>query len=133
MSSAFDQFWNAPSSYPITALLGRRAGSEDLAKFRADLDLRLAQGAGIEVADSIDCRGLSMLQEAKASRVGQLPESNFVRLVQIAVPETAADALFDYVYATARIGRPRGGMVMLSQPIHATPFRLPQGLPDEAD
>lgn len=93
----------------------------------------LRKEQGIEVADSIACRGVSMLQEAKALRAGQLPESNFVRLVQIVVPETAADALFDYVYETARIGRPRGGMVMLSQPIHATPYRLPEGLPDETD
>ncbi len=93
----------------------------------------LRKERGIDVADSIACRGVSMLQEAKALRSGQLPESNFARLVQLVVPETAADALFDYVYATARIGRPRGGMVMLSQPIQATPYRLPEGLPDEAD
>jgi hypothetical protein len=37
------------------------------------------------------------------------------------------------VYATARIGRPNGGMLLLGQPIHATPFRLPEDLPDEAD
>lgn len=37
VSGAFDQFWNAPSSYPITTLLGRGAGSEDLAKLRGDL------------------------------------------------------------------------------------------------
>jgi hypothetical protein len=93
----------------------------------------LRKERGIEVAHSIACRGVSMLQEAKALRAGRLPESNFVRLVQIVVPETAADALFDYVYETARIGRPNGGMVMLSQPIHATPYRLPEDLPDEAD
>jgi hypothetical protein len=93
----------------------------------------LRKERGIEVADSIACRGVSMLQEAKARRTGQLPESNFVRLVQMVVPETAAEALFDYVYEKARIGRPKGGMVMLSQPIHATPFRLPEDLPDETD
>jgi hypothetical protein len=93
----------------------------------------LRKERGIEVADSIACRGVSLLQAAKASRAGRLPESNFARLVQIVVPETAADALFDYVYATARIGRANGGMVMLSKPIHATPYRLPEGLPDETD
>ena len=93
----------------------------------------LRKERGIEVADSIACRGVSVLQEAKAHRAGQLPESTFVKLVQIVVPEATADTLFDYVYATARIGRPSGGMVVLSQPIHATPFRLPEGLPDETD
>lgn len=93
----------------------------------------LRKERGIEVADSIACRSVSLLQAEKASQAGRLPESNFARLVQIVVPETAADALFDYVYATARIGRATGGMVMLSQPIHATPYRLPEGLPDETD
>jgi hypothetical protein len=93
----------------------------------------LRKERGIEVADSIACRGVSVLQEAKAYRAGQLPESNFVKLVQVVVPESAADALFDYVYETARIGRPMGGMIMLSQPIQATPYRLPEGLQDETD
>jgi len=93
----------------------------------------LREERGIDVADSIACRGVSVLQEAKAHRAGRLPESTFVKLVQIIAPEHAADALFDYVFATARIGRPNGGMVMLSQPIHATPYRLPEGLPAETD
>jgi len=93
----------------------------------------LRKEQGIEVADSIACRGVSMLQVAKSHRAGQLPESTFVKLVQIVVPETAAAALFDYVYEKARIGRSRGGMLMLSQPIHATPYRLPEDLPDEPD
>lgn len=92
----------------------------------------LRKERGIEVADSIACRGVSMLQAAKAKRKGQLPESTFVKLVQIIAPEEAAHELFDYVYTTAQIGRPNGGVVMLSQPIHATPFRLPENLPDEA-
>jgi len=37
VSSAFDQFWNAPSSYPIAALLGEGAGSESLIALRAEL------------------------------------------------------------------------------------------------
>lgn len=93
----------------------------------------LRKERGIEVADSIACRGVSILQEAKALRSGQLPESSFVKLVQIIAPESTADELFAYVYATAQIGRPNGGMVVLSQPIHATPYRLPEGLPDETD
>jgi len=37
VSHAFDQFWNAPSSYPIAALLGRSVGSESLIALRAEL------------------------------------------------------------------------------------------------
>lgn len=99
-------------------------------------DRRLIQALraerGIEVADSIACRGVSVLHAAKTRHAGRLPESVFVKLVQIIVPESEAHALFEYVYATARIGRPDGGMIVLSQPIVATPFRLPEGVPDEA-
>jgi hypothetical protein len=92
----------------------------------------LRKERGIEVADSVACRGVSMLREAK-TQPGRLPESTFVKLVHIIAPEESAVGLFDYVYATARIGRPNGGMVLLSQPINATPFHLPEDLPDEAD
>jgi hypothetical protein len=88
---------------------------------------------GIVQADSTACRGVSVLHEAATARKGQLPGSSFVKLVQIIVPEAEADALFDYVYATAHIGRPGGGMLVLSQPIQATPFTLPDGVPDEAE
>jgi putative cardiolipin synthase len=37
VSNAFDQFWNAPSAYPIAALLGRSDGSESLPALRAEL------------------------------------------------------------------------------------------------
>ncbi len=100
----------------------------DLALIRA-----LRKERGIEVADSVACRDVSMLREAKTRRASRLPESSFVKLVQIIVPEATAAGLFDYVYAMARIGRPSGGMLLLSQPIYATPFRLPEDLPDEAE
>jgi putative cardiolipin synthase len=37
VSTAFDQFWNAPASYPITALLGRSEDSANLIALRAAL------------------------------------------------------------------------------------------------
>ena len=86
---------------------------------------------GIEVADSIACRGISALHPVQARRVGQLPQAVFAKLVQIVVPEKSAQSLFDYVYVTARIGRAGGGMIVLSQPIVATPYHLPEGVPDE--
>ncbi|MCO6412209.1 MAG: hypothetical protein J5I92_05640 [Thiogranum sp.] len=98
-----------------------------------DLIRALRTERNIQVADSIACRGVSVLRAAKTRRAGQLPESVFVRFVHILVPEAAAADLFDYVFATARIGRPNGGLVMLSQPIRATPFRLPDDVPDESE
>ncbi|WP_310447601.1 phospholipase D family protein [Thiobacillus sp.] len=37
VSRSFDQYWNAPSSYPVASLLGRSADSTSLARLRADL------------------------------------------------------------------------------------------------
>jgi hypothetical protein len=88
---------------------------------------------GIEVADSIACRGVSVLGAAKTRKPGKLPESVFVKLLQIRVPEASASSVFDFVYQSARIGRPNGGVLLLSQAIVSTPFRLPDDLPDEAD
>jgi hypothetical protein len=87
---------------------------------------------GITVADSVACRGVSVIRQAKARRTGQLPESTFVKLMQILAPEATASALFDYICKEARIGRPDGGTVLLSPPINATPFHLPENLPEES-
>lgn len=94
---------------------------------------KLRAERGIDVADSIACRGVSVFHATKTRRAGRLPESVFVKLVQVIVPEAEAQALFDYVYATARIGRPEGGMVVLSRPICATPFHLPENVPVEEE
>jgi putative cardiolipin synthase len=37
VSKSFDQFWNAPSSYPITTLVDQNAGGENLTALRAEL------------------------------------------------------------------------------------------------
>jgi len=93
--------------------------------------IRAMKERGVTVADSVQCRGVSILKEAKARNPENLPESIFVRLVQLLVPEERADELFDYVYATARIGEPERGVVALGESICATPYRLPAGVPDE--
>jgi hypothetical protein len=88
---------------------------------------------GIVVADSTPCRGVSVFGTAKTRKPGKLPESVFVRLLQIRVPEASAEEVFEYVYAKAGIGRPNGGVMVLSRTLRSTPFRLPLDLPDEAD
>ncbi len=87
----------------------------------------------IEAADSIACRGVSILHEAKAQKGDRLPESTFVKLVQIITPESEIDTLFKYVCDTADIGRSNGGLVLLGEPIIATPFRLPKDLFEESN
>lgn len=85
---------------------------------------------GVTRADSVLVRGVAALQEAKTRR-GRLPESSLARLVTILITPSEADALFDYVYVTARIGRPGGGAVMLDRLTGATVYRMPSA-PEES-
>jgi len=91
----------------------------------------LRQEKGIVAVDSIACRGISMLKETKGKPSGRLDDKGFVKLVEIIVPESEAEMLFLYIYATAQIDRPNGGWITLSQPIYATPFSLPLDMPEE--
>lgn len=79
---------------------------------------------------SVACRGIAVLQSVK-SKHDQLPESNLVRKVEIAVSEDEADALFDYIYEIAGIGQRGGGAIFMGPLINVTPFELPEGVPDE--
>jgi len=93
----------------------------------------LREEKGIVAADSIGCRGMSIFGGIKGKSSGKLDDKGFVKLVEIIVPDSEADMLFRYIYATAQIGRPNGGWLTLSQPIYATPFSLPEDMPDEDD
>ncbi len=93
----------------------------------------LRQEKGIVAADSIGCRGVSSLKETKGKTSSLLNDKGFVKLVEIIVPESEAEILFRYIYTTADIGRENGGWITLSQPIYATPFSLPNDMPEELD
>ena len=88
----------------------------------------LREEKGIIRADSVSCRGIAMLREALTEK-GRLPESALVRMVNVVALVTEAEALFEYIYEQARIGRPGGGMVFLSKPVVSTPFSIPEDLP----
>ena len=92
----------------------------------------LRREKGITRVDTVSVRAVAALQEAKTKR-GRLPEATLTRLVTVVVTETEADAVFDYIYEVAEIGRPGGGMVLMDRLLGATPFRLPAGVPDEKD
>lgn len=76
-------------------------------------------------------QGISILQGATTRR-GKLPEPQLVRMVTVVVDVDQADAVFDFIYEHARIGRPGGGMVLMAPLILATPFLMPAGVPNEA-
>jgi nitrogen regulatory protein PII len=86
---------------------------------------------GITRANSVYCRGHSVLREARTRR-GRLPEPSLVRLVAIVVDAEDADALFDLVAEQLSAGRPGGGSMFMTPLVFATPFSLPEGLPDES-
>jgi hypothetical protein len=86
---------------------------------------------GITRANSTYCRGLPVLGESAARR-GKLPEPSLVRLVTIVAEADEADALFDLIYERANIHRPGGGSLFMTPLAFATPFVLPDGVPDEA-
>ena len=52
-------------------------------------------------------------------------------MVRVAVAESEADALFDYIYEVAGIGHKGGGTVFMGPLTHMTLFELPEGIPDE--
>jgi nitrogen regulatory protein PII len=84
----------------------------------------------IITASSIACRGIAVLQSAK-SKSGRLPVPSLVKRVDIAVAAENAEALFDYIYEKAGIGRRGGGVIFMAPLIGMTPFALPEGVPDE--
>lgn len=81
-------------------------------------------------ASSTSCMGLAVLADAK-TKFGELPQPTLVRLVEVVVPSTDADALYDYIYEKANIGRPQGGAIFMGALYLASPFALPPDLPTE--
>jgi hypothetical protein len=82
---------------------------------------------GITRAESLSCRGHSVLSEA-ATRSGRLPEPTLVRMVRIIVDADDAETLFDRIYVQANIHRPGGGALIMTPLTFATPFSLPEGI-----
>jgi len=91
----------------------------------------LRQEKSVTRVDSVPVRAIAALQEAKTKR-GRLPEPALARLITVVVTEAEADAVFDFIYKTAEMDRPGGGMVLMDRLSGATPFRLPDGVPDES-
>lgn len=81
-------------------------------------------------ASSMSVRGMAIL-ESVLSRPGVASGDMMVKLVNVIVEEASAEQLFDYVYEKANIGRPGGGVVCMDGDITATPYSLPEGVPDE--
>ncbi len=85
----------------------------------------------ITTANSVNCLGLAVLSDAR-TKFGELPEPGLVRKVDVLVAAPDADALYDYIYATAEIGRTGGGIIWLGPVSLASAFELPADVPVES-
>ena len=81
-------------------------------------------------ASSLQVRGLARLA-GKKLKYGEIPENVMVRMVSIVVDEEQADQVFEYIYEKADIGRPGAGVITMSGGVTASPYLLPEGVPDE--
>ena len=84
----------------------------------------------VTTANSASFLGLAMLEDARTKH-GNLPEPRLVRKVDVLVAAADADDLYDYIYATANIGRTGGGVIWLGPVSLASVFKLPAGVPVE--
>ena len=84
----------------------------------------------VTTANSTNCLGLAMLEDA-TTKYGDLPEPRLVRKVDVLVAAEDADDLYDYIYATADIGRTGGGTIWLGPVNLASVFELPADVPVE--
>jgi nitrogen regulatory protein PII len=84
----------------------------------------------INTANNVSCYGLEVLADAD-TKYGELPEPVLVRKVDVVVPAAEADALFDYIYEKADIGRVGGGSMWQGEVAAASEYILPEGVPDE--
>ena len=81
-------------------------------------------------AETLSCLMMGNLADAKV-KPGTLPDTSMARIVRVVVPAADADALFEFIYETAGVGRDGGGIVLQTALAAATPFVLPEGVAEE--
>jgi len=91
----------------------------------------LRDNKGIITANSKPCRGIAMLRPSEA-KAGRLPESELVHLVEIIVPDADSEEMFNYIFDTADVNKPGGGIMWMGQKITSTKYELGSDVPDEA-
>ena len=90
----------------------------------------LREAHGITRAHTVHCRGVAVLQAAKAHR-NQIPEATLTRVVNVVVDPAQADAVFDFICAEARLTEPGSGSAYIIALHFATPLMMPAGVPLE--
>ncbi len=81
-------------------------------------------------AEVVSCLMIGSLADAKV-KPGTLPDTYLGRMVRVVVAESEADALFEFIYEKARVGRDGGGVLLQHALVTSTPFALPEGVAEE--
>lgn len=81
-------------------------------------------------AEVISCLAMGRLADANV-KPGMLPDTFLARMVRVVVPEAEADALFEFIYEKARIGRDGGGVLLQNALVTSTLIGLPDDVAEE--
>lgn len=101
-----------------------------LPKGRAQpLALALVRERGLTAVDVHFARGVGRITPLRHRGIGETSERE---ILTVAVPAGDAAALFTFIYETAEINRPHGGLMYMHALRCATPYALPV-LPEEGD
>ena len=105
----------------ITSILPMGRGHEMLKKLRDE--------KGIYTANLDTARGMGKLTpDSHRTGAGSQTEKDILNVV---IDSDRADEVFEYIYETAQINKPHGGMIFMTRLRQASPYNLPE-LPDES-
>ncbi len=114
-----------PASFPdsklITCVLPDNGKDSELLKL-------LKEKRDIITANSFKCRGVTGGTSGKKNL-----EVQAVRVVEVVVPAKQAEEFFEYIYDKTDMCNEDAGFMYQSDLVGATPFVLPEGIPDEVE
>lgn len=101
-----------------------------LPRGRAEGVLRfLKEDFGIVTANVYFARGSGRMTPLAYRGAGEQTEKEIVTVV---VASEQAESIFSEIFFRAEINRPHGGMMFQSALTTATPYEIPEGLPEES-
>ncbi len=93
-----------------------------------DVIKSLKEEKGVITANVNAARGLGKLTPLAYRGVGEQTEKE---ILTVAVPSLNADEIFGFIYDEAKVNRPHGGLIYMSNLDCVSAYSLPEDLPDE--